>query len=89
MERRPITSVSKYNNNKQNTVVFYKIWKKYNEIQLTKNKMDLNNRKITNHPPSLVQQYNCRNYSQSIVCYLFCAWEYGTTIFPHLTPMMA
>ena len=24
----------------------------YNEIQLTKNKMDLNNRKISNHPPS-------------------------------------
>ena len=28
-------------------VIFYKKWKKYNEIQLTKNKMDLNNRKIT------------------------------------------
>ena len=27
-------------------VLFYKIWKKYNEIQLTKNKMDLNNRKL-------------------------------------------
>ena len=25
---------------------------KYNEIQLTKNKMDLNNLKLTNHPPS-------------------------------------
>ena len=33
-------------------VIFYKKWKKYNEIQLTKNKMDLNNRKMTNHPPS-------------------------------------
>ena len=32
-------------------VVFYKKWKKYNEIQLTKNKMDLN-RKMTSHPPS-------------------------------------
>ena len=33
---------SKYNNNnKHNMVEFYKIWKKYNEIQLTKNKMDL------------------------------------------------
>ena len=31
-------------------VIFYKKWKKYNEIQLTKNKMDLNNRKMTNHP---------------------------------------
>ena len=33
-------------------VIFYKKWKKDNEIQLTKNKMDLNNRKMTNHPPS-------------------------------------
>ena len=33
-------------------VIFYKKWKKYNEFQLTKNKMDLNNRKMTNHPPS-------------------------------------
>ena len=32
-------------------VIFYKKWKKYNEIQLTKNKMNLKNRKITNHPP--------------------------------------
>ena len=30
-------------------MVFYNIWKKYNEIQLTKNKMDLNNRKMKNH----------------------------------------
>ena len=33
-------------------VIFYKKWKKYNELQLTKNKMDLNIRKMTNHPPS-------------------------------------
>ena len=33
-------------------VIFYKKWKKYNEIKLTKNKMNLNNRKKTNHPPS-------------------------------------
>ena len=33
-------------------VIFYKKWKKYNEIQLTKNKMELNIRKMTNHPPS-------------------------------------
>ena len=32
--------------------IFYKKWEKYNEIQLTKSKMDLNIRKITNHPPS-------------------------------------
>ena len=35
-------------------VIFYKKWKKYYEIQLTKNKMDLNIRKMTNHPPSSV-----------------------------------
>ena len=32
-------------------VVIYKKWKKYNELQLTKNKIDLNNLKIKNHPP--------------------------------------
>ena len=36
-------------------VIFYKKWKKYNEIQLTKNKMDLNIRKMTNNPPSPVK----------------------------------
>ena len=41
-----------FNNNKHNLLVFYKIWKKYYEIQLTKIKMDLNNLKMTNHPPS-------------------------------------
>ena len=41
-----------HNNNKQNIVIFYKKWKEYNEIQLTKNKMNLNIRKMTNHPPS-------------------------------------
>ena len=33
-------------------VIFYEKLKKYNEIQLTKNKMELNIRKMTNHPPS-------------------------------------
>ena len=36
--------------------------KKYNEIQLTNNKMDLNNRKITNHPPSPVWNVLLLNY---------------------------
>ena len=35
-----------------NLVKFYENWEKNNAIQLTKNKMDLNNRKMTNHPPS-------------------------------------
>ena len=38
-------------------VIFNKKWKKYNEIQLTKNIMDLNIRKMTNHPPSPDQKY--------------------------------
>ena len=46
-----ITTLSKYKNNKQNMVIFYKKFKKYNEIQLTKNKIDLNIRKMINHPP--------------------------------------
>ena len=29
--------------------MFYKKWKKHNEIQLTKNKINLNIRKMTNH----------------------------------------
>ena len=33
-------------------VIFYKKWKQYNENRLTKIKMDLNNRKMTNHPLS-------------------------------------
>ena len=35
-------------------VIFYKKWKKYDEIKLTKNEMDLNIRKMINHPPSPV-----------------------------------
>ena len=41
-------------------VIFHKKLKKYEEIQLTKNKMDLNNQKIINHPPSPVW-YNIMN----------------------------
>ena len=40
----------KDNNNKHNIMVFYKIWKKYDEIQWTKNKMDLNNRNEKSSP---------------------------------------
>ena len=50
--RRPKLSSSKYNNNKRNLLVFYKIRKNLNEIELTKNKVDLNNWKKKNHPPS-------------------------------------
>ena len=48
----PYHILTKYNNHKQNMEIFYKNWKKYNEIQLAKNKIDLNNKKITNHPCS-------------------------------------
>ena len=50
--RWPIATKSKYNINKHNMVVFYKIWKKQDEIQLPTNKMDLNNQKMENHQPS-------------------------------------
>ena len=40
-------------------VIFYRKWKKYNKIQLTKNKMDFNNRNMKNHPPS-PDVYNIR-----------------------------
>ena len=43
---------SEYNKNKHDLVLFYKWLKKYNEIQLTKNRMDLHNRKIKKQPPS-------------------------------------
>ena len=46
-------------------VIFYKKWKKYNEIQLTKkNKMDLNNRKMTNHPHPPLNLNNKSKYTQ-------------------------
>ena len=32
--------------------VFNKMWKNFNEIQLTKKEMDLNNQKIKNNLPS-------------------------------------
>ena len=40
-------------------VIFYKKWKKYNEIQLTNNKMDLNIRKMTNYPTD--EKLNTKN----------------------------
>ena len=45
----PITTYLKYNKNEHN-ILFYKIWKKYNEIQLKK--IDLNKRKMANHATS-------------------------------------
>ena len=40
-----IPSFNSHYNNKHNIVLFYKINKKYNEIQLTPKKIDLNNQK--------------------------------------------
>ena len=57
-------------------VIFNKKWKKYNEIQLTKNIMDLNIRKMTNHPPSpglchrifpLLCKYSGKSYNVSTI----------------------
>ena len=60
-------------------VIFYKKWKKYNEFQLTKNKMDLNIRKMTNHPPSPVNVYihlHQRKKRGSTIQYGY--WKWGT-----------
>ena len=38
--RRPITTLFKYNVIEHNMALFFKIMKNFNEIQLTKNKMD-------------------------------------------------
>ena len=43
--REPMKSRSKYKNNKHNIVIFYKKWKKYNEIYSTITKIDLNRQK--------------------------------------------
>ena len=45
-----ITTKSQYNINKHNMVLLYKDIEIYNKIKLTKNKMDLNNQKMLNHP---------------------------------------
>ena len=50
-------------------VIFYKKRKKYNEFQLTKNKMDLNIRKMTNHPPSPVQLFKIQLHLLLLLIY--------------------
>ena len=50
-------------------VIFYKKWKNYNEIQLTKNKMGLNIRKMTDHPPSPINHY--MNRTTPIIMHIF------------------
>ena len=55
MKKRSPDGLSQANQNTiimNTTLVFDKKWKKYNEIQRTGNKMDFNNQKIKNHPPS-------------------------------------
>ena len=47
--------------------------KKYNEIQLTKKQMDLNNLKMENHPPSLVDL-------SIIINVKYCALEISFTV---------
>ena len=55
-------------------LVLYKKRKKYNEIQLTENKMDLNNRKIKNHKQShttvLKKNYSKKQQSKSYMKYI-------------------
>ena len=51
-EDKIIFTKSKYNNNKQIMETFSKKWKSTMKFDWQKNKMDLNIRKMTNHPPS-------------------------------------
>ena len=60
-------------------VIFYKKWKKYNEIQLTNNKMALNIRKMTNHPPSPVTLSLMKNYYILYISYRKCKQIYSLT----------
>ena len=54
-------------------VIVYKKWKKYNEIQLTKNKMDLNIRKMTKNQPSPELLNNQRiNYCFNMKLFITC-----------------
>ena len=46
-------------------VIVYKKWKKYNEIQSIKNKMDLNNRKMTNDKWQIKQVTSVRQWDWS------------------------
>ena len=55
------TILIKIQYNEHNLLVFYERWKKYNEIQLTKNKMDLRNRNLKNNPPSPILYNNTWN----------------------------
>ena len=47
-------------------LVFYKKWKKYNEIQLTENEMDLNNQKMTNHQSSPVTEEDSKQRREKL-----------------------
>ena len=49
-------------------VIFYKKWKKWNETQSTKNKMDLNIRKMINHPPSPVFRSIAQGSKSQLKC---------------------
>ena len=47
-------------------VIFYKKWKRFNKIQLTKKKMDLNNRKTKkNHQNPLTQRPDPKQHTVS------------------------
>ena len=58
-------------------VIFYKKWKKYNEIK--KNEMNLNNRKMTNRPPypvghsNIVHNIQVHNYFYFFALNTHCA----------------
>ena len=71
-------------------VILYKKWKKYNEFQLTKNKMDLNIRKMTNHPPS-PEVLNIKQINSTKLNHRRCAMplsSYDTDPCPSVTELL-
>ena len=56
-------------------VIFYKKWKKYNEIQLTKNKMDLNNQIMKNRPSSPEMESKAGLQSLPIIWYYHTSYS--------------
>ena len=66
-KKKVLIKISPNQNPNQNIIIINKIVKsfkdkeKHNEIQLTKNKMNLNNRNMTNHSPSSDFKSKCKN----------------------------
>ena len=57
--------------------IFYTKWKKFNEIQLTKIKMDFNNLKMKYHPPPSLEIYGFDKYKTNSKYYRAASTPYS------------